>query len=157
MIVTVVSVTFVALLLIWRHLCWGGLLISDSDNKTTTLNSISMRPTTKLGEDNLGYGSLKDTTSNDPPPMSLMASSASQHSLNRFVTNKNTSRLCIDQNHLLVNYSILVSEVHRTLRLNLISLENLKSSNSELKILEKLNVYIKIELVYVKEGMLGFF
>ena len=79
--------------------------------------------------------------------------STSQHSLKTFVSNKNISRVYIEQKNLLLNYSLLVTEENSTLTLNVISLENLRAHNSvEWNLIDNLNVYIRVELVYIDSG-----
>lgn len=81
-------------------------------------------------------------------------SSASQYSLNSFVSNKNISRVFIEQKNLIMNYSILVNEKQNVVTLNIISLENLRSSNTmDWKIIDNLCVYILIEMRFTdKDG-----
>lgn len=83
----------------------------------------------------------------------LPKSSESQYSLKTFVSNKNLSRVYIEQKNLVLNYSLLMNEDKNVLILNLISLENLRSNNSvDWKIIDNLNVYIRIELVFIDKG-----
>lgn len=127
----------------------------------------------KVGEDNLGYGTLETFSLNRQNsecilqdfPMDKLASdsikkpptSASQHSLNTFVSNRNISKVFMtSQQNITINYSISFKEALDVIDLNIVSLENMQSIEaSDLNIVDKLNVYIKIELVFIdKNGVL---
>ncbi len=153
------TVLFLLLFVLWRVFTWSRHYSLDK----ISLNSMSMRASSTIGEDNLGYGALEnsplDAEKKQPVVVTKneIGASASQHSLNKFMSNRNTSRVCIDQANVFVNYSVLLSEVHRTLRLNLISVENLRNgSGADGQCLDNLNVYVRIELVYVGEGLWKF-
>jgi len=144
------TAVFVLVFVFWRVFIWR---INTIDK--ITLNSFPMR-SSSIGEENIGYSALenklderKDRNWTDTVTVNEISASASQNSLSKFMKNRNTSKVSIEPGNVFVNYSVLLNELKRTLRLNLISVENLRCT--DLKGLDNLSVYVRIQLIYVGE------